>query len=62
MKEAIKILNRELEKLNEPNPEQDEDDLIDAIIHVRKTADIKMALKILNQFVENSKTFGMMPK
>lgn len=62
MKYAIEILNKELEKINDPGLNQDEDDLIGAIIYARKSADIKLALKIINQFIENSKTFAIMPK
>lgn len=53
LEHAIKILQKELDFLN--IPEEEEDDLVGSVLHFRKTHDIKLALKILNQFVENSK-------
>jgi len=62
MKYAIEILEAQLEEINKPIPEDaeyEEEDLIGAVLHNKQTTDIKLALKILNQFVENSKTHNI---
>jgi hypothetical protein len=59
MEHAIKTLQKELDFLNIPSEDEDEDDLIDAVIHFRKTSDIKLALKILNEFITNAKTLSV---
>jgi len=55
MKYAIDTLQKELDLLNAPNKDGEEDDYIDAIIYSRNSADIKLALKILNDFINNTK-------
>lgn len=55
MTHAIELLEAELKKLQTPLREDEEEDLIDAVIGMRNTADIKLALKILNEFLNNSK-------
>ncbi len=52
---AIKTLQKELDLLNTPLREDEEEDLIGGVLNFRQTHDIKLALKILNQFIENSK-------
>jgi hypothetical protein len=54
LKHAIKTLEKELDFLNTPLAE----DLIGGVLHFRQTHDIKLALKILNQFIENSKALN----
>jgi len=59
MKHAIKTLQKELEYLNKPIEEDEEEDLVDAVINSRKVNDIKLALKILNDFITNAKTISL---
>lgn len=62
MKYAIEILTNQLHELNKPIPEDaefEEEDLIGAVLHNRQTSDIKLALKILHDFVNNSKVFNL---
>ncbi len=54
MKFALEILQEELNKLNQPNKSDDEDDIYDAVIHMRKTTDLKLAIKYLNQIKDNT--------
>jgi len=54
MNHAIETLEAELNRLNTANIDE-EDDLIGAVICMRNTADIKLSLKILKEFIENSK-------
>lgn len=59
MKYAIEILTNQLHELNKPIPENaeyEEEDLIGAVLHNRQTSDIKLALKILHEFIQNHKT------
>ena len=55
MKHAIELLEAELNKLQTPLQEDEEEDYIGAIIGMRNESDIKLALKILKEFIENSK-------
>jgi hypothetical protein len=59
MNHAIKTLEKELEYLNKPSDKEDEDDLIGAVLYHRKTQDIKLALKILNEFIKNAKILSI---
>jgi len=59
MKYALEILNNELLKLNKPLSDDEEDDLVGAILNKRQTVDIKLALKILNDAIENAKIINM---
>lgn len=54
MTHALELLKNELKRLQTAN-QNEEDDLIDAVINFRATSDVKLALKILNDFLENSK-------
>jgi hypothetical protein len=54
LEHAIEVLEKELAELQKPT-EEDEDDIYDAVIGFRKEHDIKVALKILKESVENSK-------
>lgn len=56
---AIEILEKELAKLNQPLKEDEEEDYLDAVINFRATSDIKIALKILNEFKTNSKLLNL---
>lgn len=65
MKYAIEILENQLHELNKPIPggvEYEEEDLIGAVLHNRQTTELKLALKILNQFEENYKTQSILKK
>ena len=53
LEHAIEVLEKELVELRKPLEE--EEDLIGTIIGMRNEADIKLALKILNEFLENSR-------
>ena len=55
MEHAIETLEKELKLLQTPSKEHIEDDLVGDILNFRQTSDIKLALRILKQFVENSK-------
>jgi len=55
MRHAIELLEAELKKLQTPLLEDEEEDYIGAIIGMRNEADVKIALKILKEFIENSK-------
>lgn len=52
---AIEVLQDKLDFLNTPLEEDDEDDLIGGVLNFRQTHDLKIALKILKEFKENSK-------
>lgn len=56
MEYAIKTLEKELEYLNKP---LEEDDLVGGVLNFRQTTDIRLALKILNEFIVNSKTLSL---
>jgi len=63
MKYAIEILETKLDEINKSIPEDsefEEEDLIDAVLHNRQKQDLKFALKILNQFAENYRTYRVM--
>ena len=53
LEHAIEVLEKELIELNKPTEE--DEDIYDAVIGFRKETDIKVALKILKESVENSK-------
>ncbi len=55
LEHAIEVLEKELVILQKPLIEDEEEDLIGTIINFRDTHDIKVALKILKESVENSK-------
>ncbi len=57
MKHAIETLEEELKRLNIPSEE--EEDYIDAIINFRQVSDIKLALKVLKEFKENSRLLNI---
>lgn len=62
MKYAIETLERELEKLNTPSGrdfDDDEEDLVGAVIHFRKTTSIRLGIKLLKQMVENTKEINL---
>lgn len=59
MKHAIKTLEKELERLNIPSEEDEEEDLVGGVLNFRQTTDIKLALKILNEFITNAKTLSV---
>jgi hypothetical protein len=59
MKHAIKTLEKELERLNKPLEEDEEEDLVGGVLNFRQTTDIKLALKILNEFITNAKTLSV---
>ena len=59
MKHAIKTLETELERLNKPLEEDEEEDLVGGVLNFRQTTDIKLALKILNEFITNAKTLSV---
>ena len=58
LEHALKTLQKELEYLNKPLEEDEEEDLIDAVINSRKVNDIKLALKVLNDFITNTKALS----
>jgi|GEM_PF-3916295 len=55
LEHAIELLEKELQRLNTPLNEDEEEDYIGTIINMRNTSDIKLALKVLKEFLENSK-------
>ena len=55
LEHAIKILEEELIELRKPLETDEEEDIYDAVIGFRKETDIKVALKILKEYLENSK-------
>jgi len=55
LEHAIEVLEKELQRLNTPLNEDEEEDYIGTIINMRNTSDIKLALKVLKEFLENSK-------
>lgn len=55
LEHALETLEKELNRLNIPLEENEEEDLIGGIINMRDTSDIKLALKILREFLENCK-------
>lgn len=55
MKYAIEILENELKKLQTPIENEDDEDIYSAVGDMRKTTDIKLALKYLNQLKDNTK-------
>lgn len=55
LEHALKTLEKELNRLNIPLEENEEEDLIGDIVNMRDTSDIKLALKILREFLENCK-------
>jgi len=55
MEHAIETLEKELKLLQTPLEEDFEDDLVGSGLNCRQTSDIKLALRILKQFIENSK-------
>ena len=55
LEHAIEVLEKELDFLNTPLEENEEEDIYDGVIGFRKTTDIKVALKILREAVHNSK-------
>ena len=59
MKHAIRTLEKELERLNKPLEEDEEEDLVGGVLNFRQTTDIKLALKILNEFITNAKTLSV---
>lgn len=54
MEHAIKTLKQELDRLNTPIDEETEDDLIGAVLNIRQTSDIKLAIKILKEFIDKN--------
>ncbi len=54
MRYALGLLEEQLEKLSTPNECDDEDDIYDAVIYMRQTTDLKLAIKILKQQIANS--------
>lgn len=60
MKYSIEILTKKLQELNKPLTEDAEEDLIGAVLNNRQRYDLKLALKILHDFVENSKALKLM--
>jgi hypothetical protein len=59
MKYAIEVLERELENHNNPTDNDEEEDLVGAVIHFRKNTSLKLAIKLLKQMVENSKEIDL---
>ena len=59
LEHAIKTLDKELERLNIPSEEDEEEDLVGGVLNFRQTTDIKLALKILNEFITNAKTLSV---
>jgi hypothetical protein len=60
LEHALKTLEKELELLNTPLKEdEEEDDYIGAVLNSRKVNDIKLALKILNEFIINAKALSV---
>ena len=59
LEHAIKTLEKELEHLNKPLEEDEEDDYIGAVLNSRKVNDIKLSLKILNEFITNAKALSI---
>ena len=57
MKYAIETLQKQLDFISQPIENDIEEDYIDAIIYSRNSQDIKLALKVLNEFMANSKIF-----
>jgi len=56
---AIKILERELAELHKPLEEDEEEDIYGAVLGFRQETDIKTALKILRECIENSKLINI---
>jgi len=60
LEHALKTLEKELELLNTPlREDEEEDDYIGAVLNSRKVNDIKLALKILNEFILNAKALSV---
>lgn len=59
LEHALKTLEKELKLLNTPLKEDEEEDYIDAVLNSRKVNDIKLALKILNDFITNAIAFSI---
>jgi hypothetical protein len=58
LEHAIKTLEKELAELHKPIEEED-DDIYKAVLSCRQETDIKEALKILKEYLENSKLIGI---
>jgi len=59
LEHALKTLEKELELLNTPLKEDEEEDLVGGVLNFRQTTDIKLALKILNGFITNAKALSV---
>lgn len=59
LEHALKTLEKELERLNTPLEDEEDEDLVGGVLHFRQTTDIKLALKILNDFITNAKAFSI---
>lgn len=59
MKYAIETLEAELENLNTPIEDDDEEDLVGAVIQFRKRNHLKLAIKLLKQMEDSAKEINM---
>ena len=48
MNYAIEILKKEIERINLPSDNDEDDDIYDAVINMRENIELKMAIKVLN--------------
>lgn len=60
LKYALQTLKKELELLNTPIQNEEDEDLIDAVIYMQKTSDLKLGIQILKQFIVNAKTLDLL--
>jgi hypothetical protein len=59
LEHALKTLEKELELLKTPLREDEDEDLVGGVLNFRQTTDIKLALKILNEFITNAKALSI---
>ncbi len=58
MKYAIKVLEDKIKEVNKPLEENEEECLYSAVSDMRNTVELKMALRVLNEFVELQEEFN----